>query len=200
VGTGGITPNPRNDSADSAMITEPKPSVADTMIGASEFAIRWRKIIIVGLAPSEWLAITNSCSRRLNTEARTRRALVIQPKIASTKMMIRTLKFEPRKFCNAENWRRLLDRISNSGKSGSVSIRSVKRISKVSTHLPAKPDTAPTAVPKMIFSAVMISATDSEMRPAYRMRGSVSRPRPSVPIQCMGLLGWPGVNHGEYRL
>jgi len=51
----------------------------------------------------------------LSTDPRTRRATNIQPKTTSTKIMMITLRFDPKRFCNWVNWRRLLDNTSSRG-------------------------------------------------------------------------------------
>ncbi len=95
VGTGGFTPKPRNDSADSVRIAAATFSVTVTMIGPAEFGSRWRKMIRLSLEPSARAASTNSFSLSERTTPRTMRAVGIQKNSERMKIVARMLPASP---------------------------------------------------------------------------------------------------------
>ena len=65
---------------------------------------------------------------------------------------------------------------SSSGRLGRASIRSVKRISGLSSRR-KKPDSTPTSVPKVIATSIATTPTASEIRPPNRLRGQRVAPK-----------------------
>src|SRR5206468_5435492 len=83
-GVGGCAPRPMNDSAASAMIAPPMPSVAATITGAITLGSRWRAMIRASDAPRARAACTYSRPRVSSTWPRTMRAIPAQPTIPMT--------------------------------------------------------------------------------------------------------------------
>src|SRR3954454_12369276 len=85
---GGCTPNPRNDSVDSATTAAATPNVALTTIGPIVLGRMGRTMIHAFDAPEARAASTNSFSFSDSPWARTMRAMYIQPSAASTAMIV----------------------------------------------------------------------------------------------------------------
>src|SRR5687768_8941846 len=76
--SGGVTPNPRNDSVDSMRMAPPTTIVAFTMIGPTVFGSMWRKMIRDVEQPTARAASTNSFSFSDRNTPRMTRAIVVQ--------------------------------------------------------------------------------------------------------------------------
>src|SRR5258706_455526 len=95
-GVGGMMPTPRNDSVASPRIAPGTANAAVTMRGASAFGSRCFAMILLGLAPTDRAASTNSRSLSASTCPRVSRATPTQPTIAiATKISIRPSRILP---------------------------------------------------------------------------------------------------------
>ena len=130
VGVGGWTPNPRNDSEDSARMAAATARVTTTVIGPRQFGRTWDMIILRFEDPDALAASTNSFSFSDSTTPRTIRAFGIQKnrvRMATTPMMVfrwgndRAMMVVPRMATT---------------RNGMARNRSVTRIRSWSTHLP----------------------------------------------------------------
>ena len=139
------------------------------MIVPVQFGMMWRTRMRVVDAPEARAASTNSFSFNDSTCARTMRAMYIQLKNASTRMI--DVEFCPKiRIATASNAR-----------SGRMRNRSVTALRPWSVALPKYAATAPTVTPTTVDSNATTKPIISEIRPAYMISESWSRPRSSVP-------------------
>src|SRR5262249_20946651 len=176
-GYGGGTPKPRNESADSARMTAPRPIVARMMIVAATFGSKWRTMMracpqpMARAASTNWLCITLSVAPRITRE-------FVAAAMMATEMM----------------------RLSRPGPSTAITDKMMTRYGNdshastirctTSSHGPPRwaLDT-PMAVATAMASAMVAKPTVTETRAPYTMRLHMSRLRLSVPSQCAALGG-----------
>ena len=118
-------PSPRNESVLSAMIAAATPSVAATMIGASEFGRMCRTMIRRSLAPMQRAASTNSRFLSERNVARTKREVVIHessPRTMTMTPIVMPLKNTPKRMSKKRR--------------GNEYIMSTNRMSRLSIHRP----------------------------------------------------------------
>jgi len=133
-----------------------------TMIRPSVFGRIWRRRIFGVGIPSARAASTNSFSFSESTCPRTRRARPVQLISASAvKISSRPWKALPNHVS-----RKATVSVMMKSRSGNEAIISVKRISKLSTQPPEKPDTSPIATPIARIINCGTTPTISETRVA----------------------------------
>ena len=118
-------PKPRKDSAASVRIAVPTASVPLTMTGPSVFGRMCRNMIRASPAPDAFAASTYSFSRKERKTPRTTRAMPVQKKAARMIEMLHWLEL----WVSAETASRIAS-------AGSVSTRSVMRMSRLSSRPP----------------------------------------------------------------
>src|SRR5262245_41270778 len=177
-GYGGGIPNPRNESADSARITVPRPMVATMMTVASTFGSTWRTTMRQCPEPSARAAstygfcIVEGSAPRLTTE------VPAAPRIDSA--MIKFSRPGPSAATSEST-------ITRAGNEIQASTTRWTRMSKVPPRYALE---TPTIVARSVVSAMVANPTVTEIRAPYTTRLQMSRPRLSVPIQNCALGGF----------
>ncbi|MOA06615.1 hypothetical protein D3C78_1262650 [compost metagenome] len=128
VGKSDGKPRPRKDSADSVMMAEAMPRVAETMIELSTFGRIWRRMMRYSRMPLDFAAMMNSWLLIVSTSPRTMRAVCIQLVIPITKTMRMKMPVSGPKAARSVS-RNSMRMTSSSGNSGRARNRSVSRIS-----------------------------------------------------------------------
>src|ERR1043166_3330058 len=130
-GVGGWAPRPMNESAASAMIAPPMPSVAATITGAITLGSTWRAMMRTSDAPSARAAWTYSRPRVSNTWPRTMRAMPAQPTMPMTTNTTGSDGFIAAAMA------------IKSSSDGNASVTSATRMMMPSTQRPQNPATSP---------------------------------------------------------
>ncbi|EHK87547.1 cation transport ATPase [Saccharomonospora azurea SZMC 14600] len=175
------SPNPRNDSVDSAMIELPTTSVVFASTSGSTDGSTCRPRMWAWPPPSARARSTNGLLSIVRVCARTSRAVAGHDVTPTASTMV------------AMPCGNTVDSAIASTSDGSTRKKSVKRSSTLDTQPPKCPAASPTRVPMTTDRIVAANPTSSDTRAPHSVSSSTERPSTSVPRRNSRLGGSSGV-------